>query len=270
MRNISKKAFTLVELLVVITILSIISVVAYQNFGGAVDKAVSGRKTSDIWSLKTSLAQYKVDKNSYPPVGEYDATTNMWWYDNTATATASNTLDLTYSWDEILSINSANGGGRIYGSWSWNTRQIGAKGTISQEQLGKQYLTKDLYDPEIGDLKETTNNKKLIDSWIGRYTYSVYKKPKWTDWGTSNLAGSYYNIAYTVKKDWSDTYVTKIIWDYDEESCFDNANLCLPTLIWSNSTFLVDDQEQWKDNQGGDLTNFNSDQPNQGIPYPVE
>jgi len=33
MQNIKNKAFTLVELLVVITILAIISVVAYQNFG---------------------------------------------------------------------------------------------------------------------------------------------------------------------------------------------------------------------------------------------
>jgi prepilin-type N-terminal cleavage/methylation domain-containing protein len=33
MNNIKNKAFTLVELLVVITILAIISVVAYQNFG---------------------------------------------------------------------------------------------------------------------------------------------------------------------------------------------------------------------------------------------
>jgi prepilin-type N-terminal cleavage/methylation domain-containing protein len=33
MKNLKNKAFTLVELLVVITILAIISVVAYQNFG---------------------------------------------------------------------------------------------------------------------------------------------------------------------------------------------------------------------------------------------
>jgi prepilin-type N-terminal cleavage/methylation domain-containing protein len=41
MRNLTNKGFTLVELLVVITILAIISVVAYQSFGGATDKAIS-------------------------------------------------------------------------------------------------------------------------------------------------------------------------------------------------------------------------------------
>jgi general secretion pathway protein G len=66
MKNIGNKGFTLVELLVVITILSIISVVAYQNFGGATDKAISGRKINDILTLETSLQQFKVDKNYYP------------------------------------------------------------------------------------------------------------------------------------------------------------------------------------------------------------
>jgi prepilin-type N-terminal cleavage/methylation domain-containing protein len=33
MKNLQKKAFTLVELLVVITILAILSVVAYESFG---------------------------------------------------------------------------------------------------------------------------------------------------------------------------------------------------------------------------------------------
>ncbi|MCD5385188.1 type II secretion system GspH family protein, partial [Candidatus Gracilibacteria bacterium] len=66
MQNTKNKAFTLVELLVVITILAIISVVAYQNFGGAVDKAVSGRKISDVSTIESSLQQYKADKNYYP------------------------------------------------------------------------------------------------------------------------------------------------------------------------------------------------------------
>jgi prepilin-type N-terminal cleavage/methylation domain-containing protein len=68
MKFTQNKAFTLVELLVVITILAIISVVAYQNFGGAVDKAVSGRKVGDVATIESSLMQYKADKNFYPKV----------------------------------------------------------------------------------------------------------------------------------------------------------------------------------------------------------
>ncbi|MCP4523668.1 MAG: type II secretion system protein [Candidatus Gracilibacteria bacterium] len=274
------KAFTLVELLVVITILSIISVVAYQNFGGAVDKAVSGRKISDVSTIESSLAQYKVDKNYYPAVGVYSATTNLWGYVENTDATPSNTLDLTLDGEEIEAVNisGTDGGGKVYGSGSWartttagSGRQIGAKGTISQAELGKQYLTKDLYDPEIGDLKESTNNKRLIDYGIGRYTYAVYRKPKGNVWGAgNNFPGTYYNIAYTLKAEGSDDYVTKIVGDYDEESCFDNANLCLNTLIGNQTNFLVDGQKQGETRDGTALTNFESTQANQGIPYPVE
>ncbi len=266
--NINKKWFSLVELLVVITILSIISVVAYQNFGWAVDKAVSGRKISDVSTIETSLQQFKVDNNYYPAVWEYDANNNMWGYNSGTTATPSNTLDVTMNWAEIETIDGADGGWVIENNT--NTRQIGAKGTISQEELGKNYLTKDLYDPEIWDLTENDSGNTLIEMWIGRYVYAVYRKPSWPDWGGNNKTGTYYNIAYTVKKEASDTYLTKIVWDYDSQSCFDDAATCPETLIgWDWSVYLIDWQEKWKDKDGGDLTNFGSTADNQWIPYPV-
>lgn len=262
MQKIKNTAFTLVELLVVITILAIISVVAYQNFGSAVWKAVSGRKISDVSTIETSLQQYKVDKNHYPATDIYDSNTNMWGYNSGATSTPSNTIDVTMNGAEIASIDNAN--------WGWIIRntaatpqQIGAKGTISQNTLTKQYLSKDLFDPEIGELKETTNNKKLIEYGLGRYVYAVYKKPTGLNW-SDNKTGTYYNIAYTVQKEGSDSYITKIVWDYDKQSCFDNANICPDTLVG-----LVDQQEQGKDSSWWALSNFASTQPNQGIPYPV-
>ena len=96
--------------------------------------------------------------------------------------------------------------------WKWNysSKQIWAKWTISQETLGKQYLTKDLYDPELWDMK--VGSDKMIDKGIGRYVYAVYKKPTGNDWGNDNNTWTYYNIAYTVKKDWTEDYETKIVW----------------------------------------------------------
>ncbi len=260
------QAFTLVELLVVITILAIISVVAYQNFGWAVDKAVWGRKISDVSTIETSLQQYKVDNNYYPAV-DLNSTSNMWWYNTWTTATQSNTVDVQLSWAEIQTVNTANGGWKVMNKD--NTQQIWAKWTISQTTLGKKYLTKDLYDPEIGDLKEISTSNKLIDKWLGRYVYSVYKKPTWASWLAENKTGTYYNIAYTVKKEWSDTLVTKIVWDFDSESCFENATNCPNTLIWSGSWVLVDWQEQWKEANWTAIANFGSTQANQWIPYPV-
>lgn len=262
MKNLKNKAFTLVELLVVITILAIISVVAYQNFGWAVDKANSGRKISDISTIETSLQQFKVDNNYYPAV-DLQSWTNMWWY-TTTPANRSNTLVVAKTWDQIDSINSAVWGWRVYGinDWAWNdwtTKQVWWKGTISQITLGKKYLTKDLYDPELWDIKVWAWT--MIDYWIGRYVYAVFKKPlsSDTDWST-NKQWTYYNMAYTIKVDWSDKYVTKIVWDYDQESCFDEKSSCPETLIWTSSNVLTD----WQENSSSDTS-----LDNQWIPYPV-
>jgi general secretion pathway protein G len=91
MKKLTNKAFTLVELLVVITILAIISVVAYQNFGSAVGKAISGRKISDVTTIETSLQQYKADNNFYPMVDEHSST-NIWGYKKDVTAIQSNKI----------------------------------------------------------------------------------------------------------------------------------------------------------------------------------
>jgi len=267
MRKIKNKAFTLVELLVVITILAIISVVAYQNFGWAVDKAVSGRKIGDVSTIETSLQQFKVDNNYYPAVDTFSWATNMWWYNNALNAAQSNTIDVIMNGAEITSIEWAVGWWRVM-NIDW-TQQIWAKWTLSQETITKKYLTKDLYDPEIWDLKENTWNKKLIELWLGRYVYAIYKKPNSPTWLTDNKTGTYYNIAYTIKKDWSDTYITKIVWDYDDKSCFDNSSNCPNTLIWSGSWVLVNEQEQWKDSSWNPLISFGSTSLTQWIPYPV-
>ena len=131
------KAFTLVELLVVITILSIISVVAYQNFWWAVDKAVSWRKINDVSTIETALQQFKVDNNYYPSTWEYNVSSNMWWYNSSTTAKISNTIVVNYNWEEISAISSADWWWKIYWIWTWadwqaaTKKQIWAKWTIS-------------------------------------------------------------------------------------------------------------------------------------------
>lgn len=264
MQNIKNKAFTLVELLVVITILAIISVVAYQNFWWAVDKAVSGRKISDVSTIESSLQQFKVDNNYYPIV-DISTPTNMWWYNSTINATKSNTLVVAKTWESIDSITTAAWGWRVMwlNDWTtdWTGKQIWAKWTISQTTLSKKYLTKDLYDPELWDIKVWASGK-MIDNWVWRYVYAVFKKPLSADttWWASNKQWTYYNIAYTIKVQWSDKYITKIVWDYDSESCFTEKTLCPNTLIWSSATTLAD----WSENSSSDTS-----ATDQGIPYPV-
>jgi hypothetical protein len=207
-----------------------------------------------------------VDKNFYPKVDMYSAT-NMWWYDSSKPATPSNTLTVAKNGAEITAINFAAGGGKVMWIGTYASRQIWAKWTISQETLWKQYLSKDLFDPEISDIKVWT--EKMIEKWIWRYVYAVYKKPLSDSWN-ENQEWTYYNIAYTIKKEWTDTFLTKIVWDYDSNSCFDNKNDCPATLIWSWNEYLVDWQEIWKKADWTNLADANVDQPNQWIPYPVQ
>jgi hypothetical protein len=81
-------------------------------------------------------------------------------------------------------------------------------------------------------LKVWTAWAKMIDSGIWRYVYITYKKNTSAWLWNSNFNWNAYNIAYTFKKDGSDTYMTKIIWDYDQESCFDDKAKCPANLIW--------------------------------------
>ena len=259
MKNIKNKAFTLVELLVVITILAIISVVAYQNFWGAVDKAVNSRKISDISTIETSLQQYKADKNYFPPV-DVKSDSNLYWYTWAVSAQPSNTIQVTYDWEEINTIITSNTkwGWKVFGSWSLNSTQIWSKWTISRNTLWKKYLSKDLYDPELGDIKVKTWNKKMIDFGIWRYVYAIYKK------ASDNTRWNDYNIAYTIKKDNSDKYITKIVGSYDSESCYEDSDKCPNTLIGSWSVYLSDWEEQkiiWGV--------YSTKTSNFGIPYAV-
>ena len=265
MRKNNKLWFTLVELLVVITILAIISVVAYQNFGWAVDKAVWGRKISDVSTIETALQQYKSDNNFYPAVWMSWAT-NLWGSSTWVNATPSNIIKVTYNWAEIQAVSQSSiWGWRVFGSWTWENiatwKQVWAKWTISQAILWKKYLSKDLYDPEVWDLKVVNGwvTTKMIDYWMGRYVYAVLKKNTATWPWTSNYNWNAYNMAYTVKKDWSDKYITKIVWDYDTNSCFDDSATCPTTLIWSWTWVLLDKSEQ----------SWSSDIENYGVPYAV-
>lgn len=268
MRNI-KKWFTLVELLVSITILAIISVVAYQSFGWVTWKANNARKIQDITTIETSLNMIYSEKNYYPIVDE-KSEKNSFWYDKNIVAQASNSFDVEKDQAEIKALSNARWGWKVMGKWALSSKQIWAKWTISQNNLGKEYLTKDLYDIEIWDLKEKNTWKKLIEKWIGKYVYAVYNK--WlSNWNwTSNLTWTSYNIAATFKEENWDLYLTKISWPYSDEKCWADKDKCPVTLIWSGDNFLVEWQKMGTNNSWANLTwDFDSKAANQWIPYPI-
>lgn len=267
MRQINNKGFSLVELLVVITILAIISVVAYQNFGGATDKAISGRKINDIGTIETALQQFKADNQYYPMPTTHNANTNLWGYNSWAVAYPSNVIRVVYSGKEIGSVNtwSTLGWWKVFGTWS---EQIWAKWVISQDDLTKKYLSKDLYDPEIWDISVWST--KMIDYGIGRYVYWIYAQPKApANWNKQWISGTYYNISTSVKKKDSESYETYIVWDYDDNSCATPTS-CPETLIWTASGSSASGTNLTLKNKDLQISSATTLISSQWIPYPIK
>ncbi len=61
-----KKGFSLVELLVVITIIAILSVVAYSAIGGQTIKAKDAKRKQDLGTMQSALELYFIEYSKYP------------------------------------------------------------------------------------------------------------------------------------------------------------------------------------------------------------
>jgi len=61
------RAFTLIELLIVVAIIGILAAIAVPNFLNAQVRAKVATSQSDLRSLSTALEQYRIDNNQYPP-----------------------------------------------------------------------------------------------------------------------------------------------------------------------------------------------------------
>ena len=72
------RAFTLIELLIVVAIIAILAAIAVPNFLEAQTRAKISRGLSDMKALVTATAAYRVDHNGvdptpvYPSAGDYD------------------------------------------------------------------------------------------------------------------------------------------------------------------------------------------------------
>lgn len=67
----SRNAFTLIELLIVVAIISILASIAVPNFMEAQARSKVSRARTDMRTLATALETYVVDNNRYPPNWEY-------------------------------------------------------------------------------------------------------------------------------------------------------------------------------------------------------
>jgi prepilin-type N-terminal cleavage/methylation domain-containing protein len=66
----SKRAFTLIELLIVVAIIAILAAIAVPNFLEAQTRAKISRCRADMRSVVTAIEAYYIDNNKYPPMSD--------------------------------------------------------------------------------------------------------------------------------------------------------------------------------------------------------
>ncbi len=62
-----KKAFTLIEILIVVAVIGILAVLAMTNWKGQLNKAKDTQRKKDLNRLRTAFEEYYNDHNCYPP-----------------------------------------------------------------------------------------------------------------------------------------------------------------------------------------------------------
>ncbi|HBF34583.1 TPA: hypothetical protein DDW35_08460 [Candidatus Sumerlaeota bacterium] len=73
-----RHAFTLIELLIVVSIVSILSAVAVPNFLEAQARSKISRAKSDLRTIVIALEAYCIDSNAYPQVNENGTDKYLW------------------------------------------------------------------------------------------------------------------------------------------------------------------------------------------------
>jgi len=69
MEQATKRGFTLVELLVTISVIGILSSIIYANLGGTSGTGHDAKRKSDLRNMQAALEQYKNKNGQYPDMG---------------------------------------------------------------------------------------------------------------------------------------------------------------------------------------------------------
>jgi general secretion pathway protein G len=67
LRNRNEKGFTLLEMMMVVSIIGILATLAEPTFQGAVLRAKEAVLKQDLFTLREAIDQYRADRGQYPP-----------------------------------------------------------------------------------------------------------------------------------------------------------------------------------------------------------
>ena len=68
-----KRGFTLIEILVTISIIGLLTMIGVTNFKVANQKARDGRRQGDLQQIRAALELYRTDQNAYPLTAAFPA-----------------------------------------------------------------------------------------------------------------------------------------------------------------------------------------------------
>ena len=123
--NNKKVGFTLVELIVVITIMMVATMIGVVSFQAANKKSRDGRRMADLEKIRIALEMYRQDNAIYPPIKDNLVTkylqampvgpkgvTDVYTYTRTVGSSYTYTLDATV--EDVGSTNCPSCGGMVY------------------------------------------------------------------------------------------------------------------------------------------------------------
>ena len=169
MKNKKEKGFTLVELLVVISIIGLLSTLAIVSLNSAKIKARDTVRKSDLAQIRTALELYFDDNDAYPPSPcGYDC--NGYYYSHNDTWDVFEAYLVPY-----MKVPKDPLGGT---SSPWNGGHTYAYGNVGDAVYSPQYdLTANLESTSDSDRCEVKNYMFRFGEleWCGPYSKQIYE-----------------------------------------------------------------------------------------------
>ena len=224
----NKKAFTLVELIVVITILAVLWTIAFVSFQDYVLNSRDSKRTTDIKNIEKALELSKLQTGVYPMPGNASAITfswatawEQWEFNNDVTRVVRNFKEApkdplvdTFYWYSVTknrweyqlwavleesdygtSVNGKLAAAYVKWNYNWKTVKV-STGSTTYILWAPSILTSDLNETDLIDI---INAKKLVYKWHqnlpASYTWTTYDLNGGFDFSPATIVAYEWDLA---------------------------------------------------------------------------